>query len=70
MTIEEVQRSSKLLLSANDIAPIIGADPQSIRMCARECPMKLGFPVMVIGVRTHIPRLPFLHWLGLKGAEE
>ena len=42
--------------------PVIGCSPQAIRIMAREKPAALGFPVVVIGTRTRIPRVPFLRW--------
>lgn len=44
-------------------APVIGCSPQTIRIMAREKPAALGFPVVVIGTRTRIPRVPFLRYV-------
>ena len=38
-------------------------NPQAIRIMARENPAALGFPVVVIGTRTKIPRVPFLRYV-------
>ena len=59
-TLSEVERSKKSMLTANDIAPILGSDPQLIRMQARERPELLGFPVICIGSRVKIPKEGFL----------
>lgn len=65
MTIEEVRASTKTTLTPADIAPIIGCNPQGIRITARRNPEWLGFPVVCIGNRVKIPREPFLrHWTG------
>lgn len=66
MTIDEIQRSDKIWLTPGDIAPVVGSDPQQIRLTAREFPERLGFPVTIIGKYTRIPRIPFLRYLGLE----
>ena len=63
MTFDEMMASDKTMLTPADIAPVLGADPQDIRLTARLHPERLGFPVSVIGTRTKIPRLGFLNWL-------
>lgn len=65
MTIEDVMKSNRTFLSAQDIAPILRCDPQAIRVQAREKPESMGYPVLVIGRRVRIPRIPFLRYLGL-----
>lgn len=69
MTLAEIKGSDKTLLLAKDVAPVLGCDPHSIRIQAHEYPEGLGFPVVVIGNRTLIPRKPFLAYLG-EGEEE
>ena len=63
MTLQEMRASDKLLLTPVDVAPLLGVDPQSIRLQAQKDPDKLGFNVSVVGTRTLIPRLPFLQFL-------
>ena len=60
--LKEVEASGKDLLTPADIAPIFEADPQSIRIQARKDPSVLGFPVIVMGSRTYIPREGFLRY--------
>lgn len=62
-TLRDVAESKKLMLTANDIAPILKSDPQLIRMQARERPELLGFPVVCIGSRVKIPREAFLSFM-------
>ena len=69
MTLAEIKGSDKTMLLAADVAPVLGCDPHSIRIQAREYPEQLGFPVVVIGHRTLIPRKPFLQFLGEGAAE-
>lgn len=64
MTLEEIKRSDKAYLTPTDIAQVVGCDPHTIRIIARDNPEGLGFPVMRIKTRTKIPRIPFLRSLG------
>lgn len=63
MTLTDIINSDKTFLTASEVAPIIGTDPNSIRGQAHEMPDKLGFPVCVIGTRVRIPRIPFIKFL-------
>lgn len=58
--------SDAIWLTPKQVADVLGNDPQNIRRQARKAPAKLGFPVIVIGARTQIPRIPFLKFLGVK----
>lgn len=64
MTLEEMRMSDATFLTPAQVAKVIGCDPHLIRLQARSCPEKLGFPVVVIASRTKIPRRKFLEWLG------
>jgi hypothetical protein len=63
MTLEEIEKISKDLLSAEDVASFLWRDPQSIRDQAHKDPEKLGFAVIVIGSRVLIPRLAFISFM-------
>lgn len=56
------------LLLPSDIAPVLGVNPNSIRLQADVEPAALGFPVIRIGARTLIPRRPFIQFI--MGREE
>lgn len=62
--------SDKIFLLPTDVAPLLDCDPHLIRLMARDEKhrQQLGFPVVVIGTRTKIPRIPFLRYMGWKGA--
>lgn len=64
MTLEELKNCTKIMLIPKDIAPILGCDPYTISLMARDCPERLGFPVIRLKSRTKIPRKPFLKFLG------
>lgn len=65
MTIKEMQESAKTFLTAADISSVLECDPQCIREQAQKDPSKLGYPVIVMGRRVRIPRIPFLRYLGV-----
>lgn len=57
--------SDKMFLTPADISPILGSDPQTIRVTARQRPDLLGFPFTFMGNRMKIPRIPFLEFNGV-----
>lgn len=59
----------KVYLTPAETAPLLGCDPNLIRLMARDPVHRqaLGFPVVVIGPRTKIPRIPFLRYMGWRG---
>jgi hypothetical protein len=63
MTLDEIRNSTKEVLTPADIADVLNADPQDIRVAAKQCPERLGFNVTVIGTRVKIPRLAFIRWM-------
>ena len=66
MTIQEIRNSDKLFLTCSEIAPLLRANPATIHLTAMQQPERLGFPVTVAGNRVHIPRIPFLRFLGIE----
>lgn len=64
MTLNEIKASEAIMLKPADVADVLGCDPHSIRVQAREYPEFLGFPVIVIGNKTLIPRKGFLNFIG------
>lgn len=64
MTVSEIQASNKPYLTPVEVAEVLECDPQAIRLAARDNPGQLGFPVVRVGKRTKIPRIPFLRFLG------
>ena len=64
MTLAEIKQSPAMWLTAADIAPVLECNPDAIRQQAQADPSKLGFPVVVLGTRVKIPRIPFLTFFG------
>lgn len=60
MTLAEIKASDKAYLTANDICDLLEAAPENIRDAARKNPKGFPFPVVIIGTRVKIPRLPFV----------
>lgn len=65
-TLEELTRKvDREFFTATDVCGVLGSDPQNIRDTARQRPELLGFPVILMGSRVKIPRIPFLRYMGV-----
>lgn len=62
MTLSEIKASDKPFLLAQDVAPVLGSNPQTVRLSAKLGVLK--FPYTYTGNRLKIPRIPFLQFLG------
>lgn len=51
--------------TVTEISGVLNADPQTLRLTARQRPELLGFPVIVSGNRVKVPRIPFLRFMGV-----
>ena len=63
MTLDEIRRSGKVTLTPKEAAEVLGCNPQTIRVCAKQQPWRLGFPVCVVGNRVKIPTEGFLKFM-------
>ena len=63
MTLEELKAMDRETISPALAASILNANPHSIRIAARTEPESLGFPVIVMGTRTRIPRRAFVEFM-------
>ena len=70
MTLEELAASGKPFFTPTDICGVLGCDPQTLRLMARQQPGKLGFPSMILGNRVKFPRIPFQEFMGVIGKQE
>ena len=66
MTAAELASIPADVLTVDQVASVLGSNPQTIRTQARTDPASLGFPVIVIGNRVKIPKLPFLAHMGIE----
>ena len=62
MTIQDLKNLSKEVLTPNEVAPVLGCDPNVIRFQAKQDIKQLGFPAAKLGTRIKIPRQAFIDW--------
>lgn len=64
MTLDEIRKSDKEMLTPADIAPLLGVDKYSISVQVKEDKQNgrnsFPFPTIRIGTRTKIPRRAFI----------
>lgn len=65
MTIEEIKKTDKMFLTPSDISGVLGSNPQTIRVTARQRPDLIGFEFTFAGNRMKIARIPFLRFMGI-----
>ena len=63
MTLKDIEVMEEETLTPLQVGQIIGFNPQSIRIQARENPDLLGFPVICTKKRVRIPRQAFLAFM-------
>lgn len=63
MTLDELEALPVEVLTCAQVAPVLGANPATIRGQATERPELLGFPVIVAGRRVKIPKMPFIRFM-------
>lgn len=58
-------------LVPEQVADVLGCSGYAINVAAKkpETRERLGFPVIMIGSRCKIPRIPFLHFMGVEVTE-
>lgn len=64
-TIAEIQSCNKDFLTPDDISGVLGSNPHTIRVTARQRPDLIGFEFTFSGNRMKIPRVPFLRFMGM-----
>lgn len=62
MTLADIENIDKEFLLADEVAQVLGINPQQLRSQAQADPNKLGFPVIVTGTRVRIPKYGFIHF--------
>ena len=67
MTLDEIARMDRPYITVDDIGPVIGVRPNTLRLQARNDPSRLGFPVCVAGNTVRIPREAFVAWMRGEG---
>lgn len=62
-TLKDIEAISKDLLTIMDIRDYLDCDANAFRLQAHKDPSKIGFPVIVIGSRVKIPKIPFIKFM-------
>ena len=60
MTLEEIEALEKDILVPTDIAGYLGCTPYTINVATRDGRNPFPFPVIRMGTRVRIPKVPFL----------
>lgn len=64
MTLDDIERMDKAMITAKEAARVIGCNEQALRIQAKENPAQLGFNVTRINNTLYIPREAFLKHMG------
>ena len=65
-TVKELQESEKAFFTPDDVSGVLGSNPQTIRVTARQRPDLIGYEFTFVGNRMKIPKIPFLRFLGVE----
>ena len=60
MTLNELEKLDKEVLVPKDIAPILGCTPYSINVATKDGHNPFPFPIIRMGTRVRIPKMPFI----------
>jgi hypothetical protein len=63
LTLSDLKSQDTATITADTASKVLNCNPHYIRVAARQCPEKLGFPVIVYGSRVKIPRIPFIKFM-------
>ena len=63
MRLEDIEAMECEVITPDVAAKVLQCNPNYIRVAARQCPERLGFPVSVCGHRVRIPRRAFLSFM-------
>lgn len=65
-TLEELRASPKAFFTPGEVCGVLGSNPQTIRVTARQRPDLIGYEFTFVGNRMKIPKIPFLRFLGIE----
>ncbi len=60
LTLEEIEALPKDMLVPTDIAKYLGCSPYSINVATQDGKNPFPFPIIRMGTRVRIPKIPFL----------
>ena len=70
VTLEEIEALDKDILVPTDIAGYLGCTPYTINVATRDGRNPFPFPVIRMGTRVRIPKLPFIRAMRGEAAEK
>ena len=70
ITIEDITAMKEAYITPVQAADVLGCNSYAINVAARSLETRnlIGFPVIKIGTRCKIPRIPFLRYMGVEVA--
>ena len=63
MTLEELKKLDKDVITPAEAAQVLQCDPHWIRVAAHQNKSLLGLPVIILNSRVKIPRLAFIKYM-------
>lgn len=69
LTVNDLIVSQKAFFTPSDVSGVLGSNPQTIRVTARQRPDLIGFEFTFVGNRMKIPKIPFLRFLGIENTK-
>ena len=60
MTLKELEQLETEVLTPTQVAPILGCTPYTINVATRDGRNPFPFPIIRMGTRVRIPKMPFL----------
>lgn len=68
MTLDDIEKLDKEVLTPADIAPILECKPYAINVATKDGKNPFPFPIIRMGTRVKIPKRPFIK--AMRGEEE
>lgn len=63
MTLQELEQLETDVLTPKQVAPILGCQPYTINVATRNGNNPFPFPILRMGTRIRIPKMPFVKWI-------
>ena len=64
-TLDDLRKCPKAFFTPGDVCGVLGSNPQTIRVTARQRPDLIGYEFTFVGNRMKIPKIPFLRFMGV-----
>ena len=65
-TLQELIESEKAFFTPDDVSGVLGSNPQTVRVTARQRPDLIRYEFTFVGNRMKIPKVPFLRFMGIE----